>query len=84
MLVPVKSESIVLIRSRIAANGSTSALLRDLREQQEQLKDLVQLAEDWRNLASHVSSLSPSLSELSTPLKNKLSTLGVEAKSIAN
>jgi transcriptional regulator of heat shock response len=63
---------------RIQTKGSSTILERELVQQREQIEDLLQLGEDWRNLLE-LCSEKPDLTELSAPLKVMLRSLGIQA-----
>ena len=66
-------------RLRIQTNGSSALLERELKEQQESVIDLLQLAEDWLNLLGLFREKPAlKLTELSAPLRGMLRTLGLE------
>jgi hypothetical protein len=60
---------------RIKTNGSSPVLVRELAQQKEQIEDLLQLGEDWRNLLE-LCCEKPDLRELSPSLKVMLRSLG--------
>ena len=62
---------------RIQTNGASSVLVRELAQQKEQMEDLLQLGEDWRNLLE-LCRQKPDLRELSPSLKVMLRTLGLK------
>jgi hypothetical protein len=78
LLIPIKELNLALIRKRISAKGHSARLERDLKEQDEQIQDLIQLAEDWLNLAEFITENQPSYQSLSKPLKAMLRQLGVD------
>ncbi len=63
---------------RIQTKGPSPVLVRELKQQQEQIEDLLQLGEDWRNLLE-LCHQKPDLTELSPPLKVMLRSLGIQA-----
>lgn len=63
---------------RIKTKGSSPVLVRELAQQKEQIVDLLQLGEDWRNLLE-LCHQKPDLSELSPALKVMLRSLGIQA-----
>ena len=63
---------------RIQTNGSSPVLVRELAQQREQMEDLLQLDEDWRNLLE-LCRQKEDLAELSAPLKVMLRSLGIRA-----
>jgi hypothetical protein len=65
---------------RIQTKGSSTILERELAQQKEQMEDLLQLGEDWRNLLG-LCCEKPDLSELSPALKVMLRSLGIQATS---
>jgi hypothetical protein len=78
VLLKEKNTQFANTQLRIQTNGSSSVLVRELAQQQEQIIDLLQLAEDWRNLLE-LCHQKPDLSELSPVLKVMLRSLGIQA-----
>ena len=72
LLLPLKLLAIRLIRQRIATHGTTQRLECELAEQQEQLKDLIQLSRDW------LRSNPAAQNSFSEPLHALLQKLGVD------
>lgn len=79
VLLKEKNSQFSNTRLRIQTNGSSALLERELKEQQESVIDLLQLAEDWLNLLG-LCRQKPALemAELSAPLKVMLRSLGLE------
>jgi hypothetical protein len=77
VLLRVKRIQFTNTQLRINTNGSSPVLVRELAQQKEQVEDLLQLAEDWRNLLG-LCREKPDLSELSPSLKVMLRSLGLK------
>lgn len=77
VLLKEKRTQFAKTQLRIQTNGSSSVLVRELAQQKEQIEDLLQLGEDWRNLLGLCQK--PDLTELSSPLKVMLRSLGIQA-----
>jgi hypothetical protein len=75
VLLKEKNTQFANTQLRIQTNGSSLVLVRELAQQKEQIIDLLQLGEDWRNLLE-LCHQKPDLSELSAPLKVMLRSLG--------
>jgi hypothetical protein len=82
LLVPLKQMHLLLIRKWITAQGSTARLERELVDQNEQIEDLIQLAEDWLTLAELMTQQWPNFSDLSEPIQWKLRSLGIEINTL--
>lgn len=78
LLVPLKQTNIELIRKRMSGRGTSARLELELAEQQEELQDLVQLAEDWFTLAKLTTEQPSTLNDLSEPIKRLLRGLGIQ------
>ena len=81
VLLKEKNDQFANTYLRIQINGSSPVLARELAQQKEQIEDLLQLAEDWRNLLG-LCREKPALkvTELSAPLKGMLRSLGLEVQ----
>ena len=79
VLLKEKNSQFANTRLRIQTNGPSALLERELKEQQESVFDLLQLAEDWRNLLGLCREKPVlRLEELAAPLKGMLRSLGLE------
>jgi hypothetical protein len=78
VLLKEKNTQFANTQLRIQTNGSSSVLVYELAQQKEQIIDLLQLGEDWRNLLE-LCHQKPDLRELSPPLKVMLRSLGCRA-----
>ncbi len=76
ILLTEKTHQIANTRSRLAQRGTSPVLEREIKEQREQIEDLIQLAEDWLKLLG-LCQKKPALNELSEALQEMLRSFGL-------